>query len=58
MSLSLSYSSDEESLASVTKDTFGLTALPVAKKHRVENATTISTDAAPDVLAEVPTFPR
>lgn len=58
MSLSLSYSSDEESLASVTKDAFGLTALPVAKKHRVENATTITRDAAPDVLAEVHTLPR
>lgn len=58
MSLSLSYSSDEEISASVTKDIFGLTDFPVAKKHRVENATTITTDAAPDVLAEVPTLPR
>ena len=58
MSLSLSYSSDEGSSVSVAKDAFGLTALPVAKKHRVENPTTITTDAAPDVLAEVPTLPR
>jgi pre-mRNA-processing factor 17 len=52
-----SYSSDEEeNLASAAKDAFSLSALPVAKKVRVEEVASGSTDAAPHVLSEVSHF--
>ena len=52
-----SYSSDEEEgLASAAKDAFALSALPVAKKVRVETVASGSTDAAPHVLSEVCQF--
>jgi pre-mRNA-processing factor 17 len=55
MSLGLNYSSDEEILNAVSKDAFGLSSLPVAKKPRTEEpaAMAMSTDAAPHVLSEV-----
>lgn len=57
MNLAISYSSDEEeSLASAAKDAFALSALPVAKKVRVEEVVSGSTDAAPHVLSEVSHF--
>ena len=56
MSLAISYSSDEEeNITSAAKDAFALSALPVAKKTRVEETST-STDAAPHVLSEVGHF--
>ena len=57
MSLPVSYSSDEEDIASSVKtDAFGLSALPIAKKARVDEIQTVSADAAPHVLAEVSAF--
>lgn len=57
MSLTISYSSDEEeNLASAAKDAFALLALPAAKKSRVEEISSTSTDAAPHVLSEVSHF--
>ena len=57
MSLAISYSSDEEeNLASAAKDAFALSALPVAKKVRIEKISLESTDAAPHVLSEVSHF--
>ena len=54
MNLAVSYSSDEEEgLVSAAKDAFALSALPVAKKVRVEQVASGSTDAAPHVLSEV-----
>ncbi|KAF8807291.1 WD40 repeat-like protein [Phlegmacium glaucopus] len=55
MSLAISYSSDEEeNLASAAKDAFALSALPAAKKTRVDERSSTSTDAAPHVLSEDP----
>lgn len=57
MSLPVSYSSDEEDIVSSVKtDAFGLSALPIAKKARVDEMQTVSADAAPHVLAEVSAF--
>ena len=55
MSLALDYSSDEEEiLQSVSKDAFGISSLPAAKKPRVDEPTsTAVTTAAPHVLSEV-----
>jgi pre-mRNA-processing factor 17 len=54
MSLPISYSSDEDDvMSSVKTDAFGLSALPVAKKARVDETQVVSADAAPHVLAEV-----
>ncbi|PPQ92678.1 hypothetical protein CVT25_013985 [Psilocybe cyanescens] len=56
MSLPVAYSSDEEDhIASISKDAFGLASLPSAKKARVEEEQTpVPRDAAPHVLAEDP----
>lgn len=51
MSLPIAYSSDEEDTAMT--DVFGLSALPIAKKPRVDDVQPVSADAAPHVLAEV-----
>lgn len=57
MNLAVSYSSDEEeNLAAAAKDAFALSALPVAKKVRVEKVASGSADAAPHVLSEVSHF--
>lgn len=55
MSLALGYSSGEdEDLATIAKDAFGLSSLPSAKKSRVEGlASPLNAQAAPDVLSEV-----
>lgn len=56
MSLGLQYSSDEEEIVkNVSKDAFGLSSLPQAKKPRVEETSLVPTsaDAAPHVLSEV-----
>ncbi|GBE78419.1 Pre-mRNA-processing factor 17 [Sparassis crispa] len=57
MSLLPGYSSDEDYATSLSAsaDTFGLSAIPAAKKIRLdEPATSISPQAAPDVLSEDP----
>jgi hypothetical protein len=53
MSLNIAYSSDEE--VSLTKDAFGLSSLPTAKKPRVESQQKqgVKADSAPHVLSEV-----
>ena len=54
MSLPITYSSDEEDhISSVKSDLFSLSALPTAKKPRVDETQLINTNAAPHVLAEV-----
>jgi pre-mRNA-processing factor 17 len=55
MSLGLNYSSDEEEIIkTVSKDAFGLSSLPQAKKLRVEEpSVAANADAAPYVLSEV-----
>lgn len=57
MSLALDYSSDdEERIASVAKDAFGISSLSNNKKPRIEEQTeskSLTADAAPHVLAEV-----
>lgn len=54
MALAISYSSDEED--NLTPDAFALSALPVAKKVRVEETSSAITDAAPYVLSEASYF--
>ncbi|TEB35131.1 pre-mRNA splicing factor [Coprinellus micaceus] len=56
MSLGLNYSSDEEEIIkTVSKDAFGLSSLPQAKKLRVEEpSVAANADAAPYVLSEDP----
>jgi pre-mRNA-processing factor 17 len=57
MSLPIAYSSDEEDhISSVKNDLFSLSALPVAKKFRVDEAQLVNPNAAPHVLAEVQIF--
>ena len=55
MSLGLDYSSDEEEIIkTVSKDAFGLSSLPQAKKPRVEESSVAArADATPYVLSEV-----
>ncbi|KAJ3537051.1 hypothetical protein NMY22_g5764 [Coprinellus aureogranulatus] len=57
MSLAIDYSSDEEEIVrAASKDAFGLSSLPQAKKPRVEESSVVasSADAAPHVLSEDP----
>jgi len=53
MSLNIAYSSDEE--VTLTKDAFGLSSLPTAKKPRLESQQKqgVKADSAPHVLSEV-----
>ncbi len=55
MSLITGYSSDEDGPAASTKDVFGLSKLPAAKKVRVDEppSSGLVVQAAPDVLSEV-----
>ncbi len=57
MSLNIAYSSDEEGVT-LTKDAFGLSLLPTAKKPRVESEQKqgVKADSAPHVLSEVCSF--
>ena len=57
MSLPILYSSDEEDhISSIKNDLFSLSALPAAKKPRVDETQLVNTNAAPHVLAEVQIF--
>lgn len=57
MSLPVAYSSDEEDhISSIKNDLFSLSALPTAKKPRVDETQLVNTNAAPHVLAEVRTY--
>lgn len=55
MSLVAGYSSsdDEEGSSNHVQDVFGLSNIPAAKKIRVEELSSSSLTAAPDVLSEV-----
>jgi hypothetical protein len=55
MSLVNDYSSGEEDAILPTRDAFGLASLPVAKKTRSEDVSTVAmvAQAAPPVLSEV-----